>query len=105
MVGTLGRKLAPKIPRLFDESILVRVKDGKFLWTTSSNQAVVKSRSLELKAELLPTFAPIVKKYHERRRAAELTQVKSIEELGLAEQDPPSPPGVAAFGEEVGGPT
>ena len=70
MVGTLGRKLAPKIPRLFDESILVRVKDGKFLWTTSSNQAVVKSRSLPLKAELSPTFKPIIKKYHERRKVA-----------------------------------
>ena len=81
MVGTLGRKLAPKIPRLFDESILVRVKDGKFLWTTSSNQAVVKSRSLELKAELPPTFAPIVKKYHERREAAEATVITVIHEI------------------------
>ena len=66
-VSTLGRKLAPKIPRFFSEVIRAR-KDatGKFLWATVDSEADLKNRALPLGANILQDFAPIVDA-HQRR--------------------------------------
>lgn len=73
MVSTLGRKLAPKIPRFFSEVIRAR-KDaaGKFLWSTQDSEADLKNRALASSNNLVPSFAPIVEAY--RRRVAAASQ-------------------------------
>ena len=66
-VSTLGRKLAPKIPRFFGEVIRAR-KDatGKFLWATVDSEADLKNRALPSGASLNQDFGPIVEAYHRR---------------------------------------
>jgi hypothetical protein len=82
-VSTLGRKLAPKIPRFFSEVIRVR-KDptGKFLWSTLDTEADLKNRALASSNNLEASFVPIVDAY--KRRVAAAT--------------PKDPEGVAASG-------
>lgn len=70
MVSTLGRKLAPKIPRFFSEVILSKrtVKDGKatFSWSTYESQTDLKNRNLPLGSELPQSYIPLVKSYERR---------------------------------------
>lgn len=68
-VSTLGRKLAPKIPRFFSEVIRAR-KDpnGAFKWATQDSEADLKNRALPSSANLDPSFVPVVEAY--RRRVA-----------------------------------
>jgi hypothetical protein len=68
-VSTLGRKLAPKIPRFFSEVIRAR-KDpsGKYLWSTVDSEADLKNRALPSSNNILADFGPIVAAH--RRRAA-----------------------------------
>jgi hypothetical protein len=56
MASTLGRKLAPRIPRFFDE-VIMTVRDGtKFSWSTAGLNADLKARRLPIKDQLEPTF-------------------------------------------------
>jgi hypothetical protein len=66
-VSTLGRKLAPKIPRFFGEVIRAR-KDptGKFLWSTLDSEADLKNRALPSNNNLPQDFGPIVDAYRRR---------------------------------------
>lgn len=66
-VSTLGRKLAPKIPRFFSEVIRSRKGgDGKFLWATQDNEADLKNRGLSSSAALPQDFGPVVDAYKRR---------------------------------------
>lgn len=71
-VSTLGRKLAPKIPRFFSEVIRAR-KDGSgaYKWATQDSEADLKNRALPSSANLDPSFVPVVEAY--RRRVAAIT--------------------------------
>lgn len=71
-VSTLGRKLAPKIPRFFSEVVRAR-KDGNgtFRWATQDSEADLKNRCLPNSPNLAPDFGPIVEAY--RRRMASIT--------------------------------
>lgn len=60
MPSTLGRKLAPKIPRFFDEVVLCRREGKEFFWSTSTNGVDLKSRRLPFGDELLPDFSTIL---------------------------------------------
>jgi hypothetical protein len=66
-VSTLGRKLAPKIPKFFGEVVRAR-KDpsGKFLWATIDSEADLKNRALPSGANLPQDFTPIVDAYRRR---------------------------------------
>jgi hypothetical protein len=66
-VSTLGRKLAPKIPRFFSEVIRAR-KDptGKYLWSTQDSEADLKNRALPSSNSIPQDFAPIVAAYQRR---------------------------------------
>lgn len=58
-VSTLGRKLAPKIPRFFDEVVLT-VREGKtFSWSTAELNTDLKARVLPLGDGLRPDFGQI----------------------------------------------
>lgn len=73
MVSTLGRKLAPKIPRFFSEVVYAqrRLPSGKaeFTWSTADSQADLKNRALPISDKLAPSFVPLVANYRERMKA------------------------------------
>lgn len=60
MASTLGRKLAPKLPRFFSEVIHVKRDGAKFVWSTSTPNVDTKTRKLDNSAALTPSFAPII---------------------------------------------
>lgn len=58
--AALGKKLAPKIPRFFDDCVLaVRDKD-KFSWSTTEPRVDLKARNLPLKSGLRPSWSDYV---------------------------------------------
>ena len=60
MASTLGQKLAPKVPRYFDDVVQCK-KDGKdFSWATSARQVDLKNRNLPLSEKLFPSFKLII---------------------------------------------
>lgn len=61
MASTLGKKLAPKLPRFFDEVIFVKRETTTFFWSTASYGVDTKARLLPIKDKLDPSFAPLVK--------------------------------------------
>lgn len=75
MVSTLGRKLAPKIPRFFSEVIYAqRAKDApQFRWSTLDNSAELKNRGLPVGDKLLPNFVPLVDSYRQRLKTIAAT--------------------------------
>lgn len=66
MASTLGKKLAPKIPRFFSEVVLCSTDNGKFYWNTSSPFMDLKHRALPLGSNLEPSFRPIIEAYKRR---------------------------------------
>lgn len=74
MTSTLGRKLAPKIPRFFSEVVYakrtVANNTGVFTWATADNNVDLKNRSLPIGSALKPSFVPVVDAYRKRRVAA-----------------------------------
>lgn len=62
MASTLGRKLAPKIPRFFDDVILCQRQNTNFSWSTTALGADLKARNIAWSDKLAPSFAPIVQK-------------------------------------------
>lgn len=76
MVSTLGRKLAPQLPKFFSEVISVETRveaaDKKvFTWSTNTQGFDLKSRALPVSGSLPPSFAPIVEAH--RRRLAQVS--------------------------------
>lgn len=60
MASTLGKKLAPKISRNFDEVIMAKNASGKFTWSTAEGNADLKARVLKISASLEPSFVPAI---------------------------------------------
>jgi hypothetical protein len=74
MASTLGKKLAPKIPKFFSEVVYAKRHLAgttvRFSWSTVDNQAELKNRALPVSVDLSPTFAPIVEAYRARVKRA-----------------------------------
>lgn len=66
MAGTLGRKLAPKIPRYFSDVIYVKRVGTTFTWTTTEMGADLKARNLPYKADIAPSFKQVVESWKAR---------------------------------------
>jgi hypothetical protein len=78
MASTLGRKLAPKIPRFFSEVPLARRNPDKtFLWSTVDVSADLKNRALKIDNNLPPSFAPIVDAHRLRLNQVATTKPQS----------------------------
>lgn len=60
MVSTLGRKLAPKIPRFFDEVVLCRKQGANFFWSTTESGVDLKARRLPFSDTIKPDFKPLL---------------------------------------------
>jgi hypothetical protein len=82
MASTLGRKLAPKIPRFFSEVVYAQRSktDPKFRWSTIDDSADLKNRALPVSDKLPPDFGPVVDAYHNRLKAmdASVPQVSTV---------------------------
>ena len=63
MVASLGKALAPQIPSMFSDVILANRQGNKWTWDTANVMADLKTRNLEIKADLPPSFKPIVDKW------------------------------------------
>ncbi len=63
-IGLLGRKLAPKIPRLFSDCIMARRDGSDFRWSTADSQAPeLKARNLPISEKLPADFRPLVESW------------------------------------------
>ena len=60
-VSTIGQKLAPDIPKMFDHVILTRREGSKFFWSTDDDKVDLKTRGLDFSDTLPPTFKNIFK--------------------------------------------
>lgn len=94
MTSTLGKKLAPKIPRFFSEVVYAKraISDGKasFTWSTVDSSADLKNRSLPISTSLTPSYVPIVDAY--RRRA----NLASGSVAAATDTSPTKPPAASA---------
>lgn len=63
MAASLGRKLAPKLPRFFSDVVLAEKTGAKFTWSTAALAADLKARNLPLADGLPPDFGQIIKKW------------------------------------------
>jgi hypothetical protein len=64
--STIGRKLAPVLPRNFTDVLLAKRIGTKFVWDSADPQADLKSRNAPIQAELPPSFAPLVVRWKGR---------------------------------------
>lgn len=60
MAATIGRKLAPKIPRPFSDVVHVRRDGAKYMWSTSTSNMKLKTRHLPLSNDIPASFKPVV---------------------------------------------
>ena len=70
MASTLGRKLAPKVPRFFSEVVMAYRENNQFYWSNMTPGADLKSRSLPLSNKLSPDFKPVLEAYAKRLELA-----------------------------------
>jgi hypothetical protein len=70
MTSTLGRKLAPKIPRYFSEVIMCRRDGAGYYWSTVEHNTDLKTRNLPLGDKIPPTFKPLIEAYRRRLELA-----------------------------------
>jgi hypothetical protein len=70
MVSTIGRKLAPKIPKLFSDVIHAQRQETKFYWSTTSPNTVLKARNLPWADNMPPSFVSLVKSWSAKNEAA-----------------------------------
>ena len=64
--STIGRKLAPVLPRNFTDVLLAKRLGAKFFWDSADPQADLKSRNAPISAELPPSFVPLVTRWKSR---------------------------------------
>lgn len=66
MVSTLGRKLAPVLPRFFSDVILADRTGTSFTWSTAATGVALKARNLPIGDKLLPDFAQLLNKWRQQ---------------------------------------
>jgi hypothetical protein len=78
MPSTLGKKLAPVIPRFFDNVIQTVREGSSFKWSTAIPNTILKARDLPISDNLTPTFAAILQNWKSKFSAPqkEVTTVK-----------------------------
>jgi uncharacterized membrane protein len=66
MASTLGRALAPEIPRYFSDVIECTREGTNFYWNTDAANVDTKARNVPLAGKLQPSFVPLVKRWQEK---------------------------------------
>lgn len=67
--AALGSKLGPRIPKYFGDFVYSQRREAGFTWSTLSNEADLKNRTLPIRKELPPDYTPIVEGFRARIRA------------------------------------
>jgi hypothetical protein len=65
-IKTLGRALAPDIPRMFSDVIRARRLVANFSWDTADSQSTVVARHLKIAQDLPPDFRPLFEAWKAR---------------------------------------
>ena len=73
MSSTLGKKLAPKLPKMFSDVILAEREGTNYHWNTAATGAALKTRNLPVAAKIEANFGPIIKKWESRGGKREAT--------------------------------
>ena len=60
MASTLGKKLAPRLPRFFDDAVMCRREGDKFFWSTSAMNVDLKTRNLPIAEKVSADFTQIL---------------------------------------------
>lgn len=60
MASTLGKKLAPKLPRFFSDVIHCKREGDRFNWSTNSLNVDLKARNLPIKDNLAASFGQLL---------------------------------------------
>jgi hypothetical protein len=63
MASTLGKKLAPKLPRFFSDVVHCKRDGTKWVWATDTTNVDLKARNLPIKDGMQPTFAAILESW------------------------------------------
>lgn len=66
MISTLGRKLAPSIPKDYSDVVLAVKQGAAFTWDTAAISADLKATNLPIAAGQKPDFAPVFEKWKSR---------------------------------------
>jgi hypothetical protein len=66
MAATLGKKLAPKLPRFFSDVILAQKEGAKYTWSTAALGTDLKARNLPDRDGLQPDFGQIIESWKRR---------------------------------------
>lgn len=66
MAQTIGKKLAPQLPKLFTDVIFAKRQATKYFWDTADPQAALKTRNLTVSNDLKPDFVPIINSWKKR---------------------------------------
>ena len=64
--GTVGQKLAPKLPRFFSDVILAKRQGTEWLWDTADSRADLKTRNAPVSPKLRPDFKPLIEAWKSR---------------------------------------
>lgn len=75
MASTLGKKLAPELPRFFSDVIYAYREKGKYYWSTESQGIDTKSRNLPLQDKLQPSFIPLISAWQKKGGKIEETKI------------------------------
>jgi hypothetical protein len=62
-VSTLGKKLAPKIPRFFSDVILTQRTGTEFTWSTAATGVDTKARNVPISAKIPPNLNIIIESW------------------------------------------
>jgi hypothetical protein len=66
MAGTVGKALAPKLPRFFTDVIYAKRNGTEFLWDTADPTADLKGRNCPISSKLPPSFLPLIERWKAR---------------------------------------
>lgn len=83
-VSTLGKKLAPKVPRAWSDCILAMREGSVFKWSSTDTSSFLKTRNFDFSNNIPPTFVPIVQQWHKRIRdeAAAGATLATVQDAG-----------------------
>lgn len=70
MISTIGKKLAPKIPKLFTDVIHARRQETKFSWSTTTPNTVLKARNVPWAENQQPSFVPLLENWRKKNADA-----------------------------------
>jgi hypothetical protein len=75
MASTLGKKLAPKIPRFFDDVIQCVREGSTFTWSTATSGVDLKARDLPWADKLDPSFVQIIEAWKKAGGIIQSTEI------------------------------